>query len=168
MSEISKIKRQIPYPISFNNSVSVGHIIDISIEGRLTVDYPENRSGPIVARCIDGLLNYEDCKQSLPVPVLLIFEENDFALPIIIGKLAETVPVADNVFGEGQLTSNLSRYLSVDGEAVVLEASKEIVLRCGKSSILLRKNGKIVVKGTEIISRSSGNNKLKGATVNIN
>ena len=168
MSVISKIKRKIPSPVGFNSNAYVGQIIDISIDGKLTVDYPENRSGPIVARCIDGLLNYADCKQSLPVSVLLLFEGNDFALPVIIGKLSDTIPVADYVIEDGQLASNLSRFLSVDGEAVVLEASREIVLRCGKSSIFLRKNGKIVVKGTEIISRSSGKNKLKGATVNIN
>ncbi len=168
MSEVSKIKRKMPAPTGFSGNVSVGQIIDISIEGRLTVDFQENGSEPIVARCIDGLLNYDDCKQSLPVSVLLIFEGNDFALPIVIGKLSDTVPVTDDVFGDGQLDSNLSRFLSVDGEAVVLEAGKEIVLRCGQSSILLRKNGKIVVKGAEIISRSSGKNKLKGATVNIN
>ncbi|MCC6418741.1 MAG: hypothetical protein IT429_10940, partial [Gemmataceae bacterium] len=48
------------------------------------------------------------------------------------------------------------------------DAKEEIVLRCGKSSITLRKDGKVVVLGAEVVSRASGTNKIKGAAVRIN
>lgn len=166
MSEISNIKQQESFQYEANSNVCVGEITDISKEGKLAVDYQGNHYEGV--RCIGGLLNYDDCRQNLPISVLLIFEENDFSLPIIIGKLSDTVPVTNKVSVESKLPENVEKSLSVDGETVTLKAKKEILLKCGKSSILLKKNGKIVVKGTEIISRSSGNNKLKGATVSIN
>jgi hypothetical protein len=56
----------------------------------------------------------------------------------------------------------------VDGETVRLEAREEIVLRCGKGSITLRKDGKIAIKGTHLLSRATGVLRIKGGQVNIN
>ncbi len=56
----------------------------------------------------------------------------------------------------------------VDGQVVSFEASEQIVLKCGKGSITLRKDGKIVIKGTNLLSRSTGINRIKGGQVNIN
>jgi len=51
---------------------------------------------------------------------------------------------------------------------VVFDAKKEIVLRCGKASITLTKAGKVMIKGTYVVSRSSGANKIKGASIALN
>ena len=56
----------------------------------------------------------------------------------------------------------------IDGKVVRFEARDEIVLQCGKGSITLRKDGKIVIKGTHLLSRASGVNRIKGGQVNIN
>ena len=56
----------------------------------------------------------------------------------------------------------------LDGEQVTLSAEKEIVLKCGKSSITLTKAGKIIIRGEYVLSRSSGVNKIKGGSVQIN
>lgn len=56
----------------------------------------------------------------------------------------------------------------IDGKTVRFEARDEIVLRCGQGSITLRKDGKIVIKGTQLLSRASGVNRIKGGQVNIN
>lgn len=60
------------------------------------------------------------------------------------------------------------RDIFVDGERILFEARKEIVLQCGKGSITLRADGKVVIKGTDLVSRSKGMNKIKGAAVRIN
>jgi hypothetical protein len=57
---------------------------------------------------------------------------------------------------------------SVDGERVTLSADKEIVLRCGAASITLTRAGKVIIRGAHILSRSTGANKIKGASVEIN
>lgn len=56
----------------------------------------------------------------------------------------------------------------VDGRQVVVHGTDEILLECGASSILLRKDGKIILKGAQIVSRASGRHKIRGASVQIN
>ena len=56
----------------------------------------------------------------------------------------------------------------IDGDHVTLTAEKEIVLQCGKSSITLTKAGKIIIRGEYLLSRSTGVNKIKGGSVQIN
>jgi hypothetical protein len=56
----------------------------------------------------------------------------------------------------------------VDGKRVELRGEDEIVLRCGEASITLRRNGRIVVRGTHVESSSKGINRIKGGAVQIN
>lgn len=49
-----------------------------------------------------------------------------------------------------------------------LTAQNELTLRCGKASITLTKEGKIILRGTYISSRSSGANRIKGGSVHLN
>jgi hypothetical protein len=56
----------------------------------------------------------------------------------------------------------------LDGERVLLTADREIVLRCGEASLTLTRAGKVLIRGTYVLSRSSGSNRIKGAAVEIN
>lgn len=56
----------------------------------------------------------------------------------------------------------------LDGETLLLTAKREVVLRCGKASITLTRAGKILLRGTYLLSRSSGVNRIKGGSVQIN
>jgi hypothetical protein len=49
-----------------------------------------------------------------------------------------------------------------------LEAQDEIVLRCGEASVVLRRNGRIVVRGVYVETRARGVNRIKGGSVSIN
>lgn len=53
-------------------------------------------------------------------------------------------------------------------ERLELVAEREIVLRCGQASITLTRAGKIILRGTYVLSRSSGVNKIKGGSIQIN
>jgi uncharacterized protein (DUF2345 family) len=55
-----------------------------------------------------------------------------------------------------------------DGENVTITADKNITLICGKSSLTLRRDGKIITKGTNILSRATATNKIKGGSVAVN
>jgi hypothetical protein len=66
-------------------------------------------------------------------------------------------------------SSNISELdARVDGRRVEIEAADEIVLRCGQASIVLRRNGRVVIRGTYIETRSRGVNRVKGGSVEIN
>src|SRR5262249_29691030 len=56
----------------------------------------------------------------------------------------------------------------VDGRRVRIVANDEIVLGCGRASISLRRNGRIVIKGTYVETCSEGTNRIKGGQVRIN
>lgn len=92
--------------------------------------------------------------------VVLAFENGDASLPIIMGVIApHPLPVAATA---EETTA------CVDGERVVIEGRKEIVLKCGKASITLTKAGKVLIKGAYLSSRSSGVNRIRGGSVHIN
>jgi hypothetical protein len=57
---------------------------------------------------------------------------------------------------------------TVDGWRVVLDAQEEVVLRCREASITLRRNGRVVIRGTYVETRSRGVNRIKGGSVQIN
>ncbi len=50
----------------------------------------------------------------------------------------------------------------------VIEATQQLTLRCGRASLTLTRAGKAVLKGTYISSRSSGMQRITGASVQIN
>ena len=56
----------------------------------------------------------------------------------------------------------------VDGKRVKIVGADEIVLECGKASITLRRNGKVVIRGAYVETCSEGTNRIKGAAVRIN
>jgi hypothetical protein len=68
----------------------------------------------------------------------------------------------------GPAMTRRGQTLTVDGERVVLNGAKQVELRCGEASIVLTAAGKILIKGTYVLSRSSGANRIKGAFVDIN
>jgi hypothetical protein len=53
-------------------------------------------------------------------------------------------------------------------EKLVLEAGKEIVIQCGEGSITVSADGRIAIKGSHLLSRAKGINKIKGGSVAIN
>lgn len=53
-------------------------------------------------------------------------------------------------------------------ERVHIESEEEIVIQCGKSKIAMRADGRIEIRGGHLISRSSGPNKIKGGSVQLN
>ncbi|NND61093.1 MAG: hypothetical protein HKN49_12580 [Gammaproteobacteria bacterium] len=80
---------------------------------------------------------------------------------ILIGMLQATV------VGEVD-TATADKTVTLDANAVLLTADKEIRLDCGQSSLVLRRDGSVVIRGVKVTSRASQSNKIRGASVNIN
>ncbi len=58
--------------------------------------------------------------------------------------------------------------VEADGEKLILEARREVTLRCGKASIHLTADGRVTIRGTQVLSRSDGPNRVQGASVQLN
>jgi len=94
-------------------------------------------------------------------PVALLFEAADLRKPIIVGVLRDQVSAPlDPPLGQVEV--------EVDGERMVVSAKEQLVLRCGKASITLTRAGKVLIQGDYVSSRSSGVNRIKGGSVQIN
>lgn len=145
----------------------VGWIVEITENGQALVDFPGNLMGPVKARSIMASPAKPDSYDQENPSVLLVFEKGNSTLPIIVGIIHDKL-YPDPPSDEMVLSVDRPREGILDGQKMVLEAREEIVLRCGKSSVMLRKDGKVVVKGTQIVSRASAVNKIKGAAVKIN
>lgn len=53
-------------------------------------------------------------------------------------------------------------------EQVVIEAGGQLTLKCGASTIDLRKDGKLLIRGNDVVSKAKRTHKIKGGTVAIN
>lgn len=139
-------------------SVLIGELIAMTDEGCTPLVLCPNQPGTaaIKARTMVDLHGPHIGKK-----VVLMFEDGDSAKPIIIGVLRED---AGSPFTEqpGQVE------VDADGERMIVSAKSEIVLRCGKASITLTKEGKIIIQGTYLSSRSTGVNRIKGGSIQLN
>lgn len=103
-----------------------------------------------------------------PLSVLLHLEQAESARPIIIGFVKDSFEPAAGSGGTLLEMPFAPAGVTMDGKRLQLEATQEVVLKCGQGSITLQANGRVVIKGTELVSRASGVNKIRGATVAIN
>lgn len=143
----------------------VGSICGYDQELGLLVDFPQNPTRQPVPARWTMLLDQAAVEQAVQQrqAAVLVFEEGDPLRPIVTGlvqpRLLSTAAV--------QLPSAPTD-VKLDGKRLALEAADEIVLRCGQASLALRRNGTVVIRGTHLISHSSGMNRIRGGAVHIN
>jgi hypothetical protein len=128
-----------------------GWVVDTNGEGQPVVDFEGNLTGPQVARRLVPL-DGQALREAMAArqPVQLRFEEGNMRRPIIVGLAPKS---------EGLETSTK--------DFQVVEGRDGLIFRCGKASIVLLRNGKIVLKGTYVETHSEGVNRIKGGVVDI-
>lgn len=147
----------------------VGTIARVTESGQPLVNYPGNSGGPRRARSLVEVGPAEGGAKLEGAAVLLAFEDEAGLRPVVLGLLRDRivtpppVPAASKAVG-----GRRSRDILVEGRRLTFDAGEEIMLRCGKATILLRANGEVIVKGARLASRSTGAHTIKGATVRIN
>ncbi|MDH4607579.1 DUF6484 domain-containing protein [Pseudomonas sp. BN102] len=134
------------------DGVVIGVLLDVPKMDAPVVAFPGCPGETGMAARTTTALGRED----IGAQVALMFEAGNPARPLVIGRiqrLPETAPPA---------------VAHLDGERLELTAEREIVLRCGKASITLTREGKVLIRGAYLSSRSSGANRIKGGSVQIN
>jgi hypothetical protein len=124
--------------------VVIGTLVGVGDDGAPLVDYPGNPAG-------DPVLALATARYDEAVPgsaVALMFLEGDRAQPLAIGVIPDqaTAPV----------------------ERLTFTAAHEIALKCGRASIVLTRAGKVLIQGAYLSLRSSGMQRITGASVQIN
>jgi hypothetical protein len=136
------------------------HLVGFASDGApLIVDAREREAMPRRCRSVQAL-----GPEAVGREVAVVFEEGDPSRPIVVGVLQ--LPVSPNEAVPTRAASTVG--IEADGERLQLTAEREIVLKCGAASITLTRAGKVIIRGSYVLSRSSGINLIKGAAVQIN
>ena len=147
-------------------SVSVQTLAALGADGRVELDGPgASQTARTVVRLTPAMVGRQ---------VLVIQEAGG---PIVTGVIqdgsdasadaADAVAPADPAAAQA-LADAPPFELEVDGERVVVDARRQLVLRCGQASITLTREGKILLRGTYISSRASGVHRISGGSVELN
>ncbi|MBL8438242.1 MAG: hypothetical protein JNM61_08595, partial [Zoogloeaceae bacterium] len=138
--------------------VVIGDLVAIADDGRapLVVFPGQPGSAALRARSTVDLHGAHMGRQ-----VVLMFEYGDPHRPLVMGVLREG---SENALGPHPGSVEID----VDGARMIVSAKDELVLRCGKASLTLTKAGKVLIDGTYVLSRSSGVNRVKGGSVQLN
>lgn len=138
--------------------VVIGKLVGMKDEGRTPlVTYPgQSGSAALVARSVVDLYG-----PHIGSNVVLMFDGGDAGKPIVMGVLRESEgwPLTEQ---PGQVE------VDADGQRLIVSAKEQLVLRCGEASITLTKAGKVLIKGSYVLTRSTGMNRIKGGAVQIN
>ncbi|TIT80215.1 MAG: hypothetical protein E5W57_03745 [Mesorhizobium sp.] len=86
----------------------------------------------------------------------LLFEAGDPMRPLVVGRIVDP--------------ARRARDLEVirDGNRVVITGDERVELRCGLASIILEKDGRVTIRGSQVTSQASGTNRVRGGAVHLN
>lgn len=87
--------------------------------------------------------------------VALLFDGGDVAKPLVVGRIVDPAQTD-------------KQSIIRDGELVRVTAQEQLELRCGKASIVMKKDGHITIRGTYLVSHASAANRIRGGSVNLN
>ena len=141
--------------------ITVGSLIGIKKTGEPLVNFSTN--GSIVSLPARSTLRLD--QKDIGRKITVMFENGDCRKPIVTG-LIQKPEVGKSL--DNDHPDEKPIHVEIDGERLQLTAKKEIVLRCGKGSITITKAGKVLIRGTYIFNRSSGVNKIKGGSIQLN
>jgi len=128
----------------------MGTLDALTADGRPMVVVADHPAGcPVEARaCVS--LGAEDVGSE----VVLLFADGSGS-PIVLGVIRPT--------------SDANRVqVTADGKSVTVTAQESITLQCGEARITLHRTGKVVIRGTHLVSQSSGANSIRGGSVQLN
>lgn len=139
-------------------AVAVGELVALADEGCTPLVLFAGQPGSAAVRARTTVDLHGD---HIGHQVTLVFEAGDATRPIVTGVLrgAQQWPLAHP---PGQLD------VEEDGRRLVVGAREQLVMRCGKASITLTRAGKVLISGAYVASVSSGVNRIKGGSVQLN
>jgi phage baseplate assembly protein gpV len=151
--QMTDVPAAVPLP-----SVVTGELIAITNEGRTPLVLFPGQLGSAAVRA-GTVVDLHG--PHIGQPVVLMFEGGDASRPIVMGVLREA---------EGWPLAEPPAQVEVDanGERMIVSAKEQLVLRCGKASVTLTRAGKVLIQGSYVSSRSTGVNRVKGGSVQLN
>jgi hypothetical protein len=138
----------------------IGRLVTVGADGALTVSLPD-RPHPLPA-CLAVSVTRARLERAIEErrEVVILFEAGRPERALVVGFIEPLQP-------ESSPPPQVIE-ADVDGKRVRVVGHDEIVLECGNASITLRRNGRVVIRGTYVETHSDGTNRIKGGQVRIN
>lgn len=149
--------------------------------------FGQTRKGIVLEVMAEGLLLVQDSINSNTIYPCYFLRTSMGALPKIINDDLVIYRLPEMNEDYGVVLGVIEKYKSLDekvakkikkrditqmttleDKVLHIKADDGLVIECGQSSIILTKDGKVQIKGNNLLSRARGINKIKGAGVNIN
>lgn len=133
------------------DGVVIGLLIGFELGAPLVVFVGNPRETAIAARSLTEL-----DVSAIGSELALLFEEGDPTRPLVVGRIVDP--------------AHKNRELQVvrEGDRVVITGEERIELRCGLASIILEKDGRVTIRGSQLTSQASGTNRIRGGAVHLN
>ncbi|WP_431523412.1 DUF6484 domain-containing protein [Mesorhizobium captivum] len=133
------------------DGVVIGLLIGFECGAPLVVFVGNPRETAIAARSLTEL-----DVSAIGSELALLFEEGDPTRPLVVGRIVDP--------------AHKNRELQVvrEGDRVVITGEERIELRCGLASIILEKDGRVTIRGSQLTSQASGTNRIRGGAVHLN
>lgn len=89
------------------------------------------------------------------------------AQPLAAGDAVLVMPESE--VGQAVVLGRIGRYRAPAAQAhLTLEATESLTLKCGEASVDLRADGKVMVRGEDVLLRAKGTQRIRAGTVSIN
>jgi hypothetical protein len=127
-----------------------GEWLGLDPHRRPLVQWSGGPQEPEVAELAAGAIPAGMVEDSAGVPALILPPGKPGERPVLLAILRESVPE------------------TFTPDRLVLEAKKQLVIRCGNGRLELDGDGSVQLRARTILSRSSGVHRIKGGAVQIN
>lgn len=145
-------------------AVRLGKIVRLDLPHGVWVEHPGQ--SPCLARlAVDCTV--QRLRQAIAggQSTVLGFEDGDRERPIVLGIVG---PPREDGECETAAPAAFEIQADADGRRVRLRAREEIVLQCGESSISLKRDGRVLIRGAYVETNATTTNRIKGGNVRIN
>lgn len=138
-----------------------GTLVRVELNQCVWVDYAGNPfNAPLAAICT-AHVDVSDIGRE----VALAFAQGDPAQPILLGLIrrswTQTPGSCASVKGPDETSQTSPAH-------VQFNAAETMTLQCGRASLTLNRDGRVIVRGTNIASYADGTLRLRGAVVELN
>lgn len=152
--DLSKSEAQVL--AAWSAAAVVGELVALADDGKTPLVCFANQPGTAALRARSTVDLHE---AHIGAGVVLLFEAGDPLRPIVTGVLRGQ---RDDAPADAPVA------IERDGDRLVVDAKRQLVLRCGKARITLTSEGKVLIEGSYVSSRSTGVNRVKGGSVQLN
>jgi hypothetical protein len=138
-----------------------GVVVGLAADGAVIIECSGRDDDLVSCDVLEGPLSHR--VDLLPGEGVLVWLSEDCDRGVVLGRIAPArLEMPAIVTSAAPSTGNETP------DELVIEAKHSLTLRVGRGSITIREDGKILIKGSDLVSHAQRVNRIKGGSVAIN